>query len=316
MRLCSHVVTSVITASIMLACASGLQSADAAPRRPAASSYYPHWVSRDGNVTNSVLRRLAPGTTIAVHHAWDVADIKRILNAPGKHKVSWYIEANIRERNDPAPIGMPVLRRIAAAKEKQAVLRKEFGPERFANFIELDGARDKYEGSLRGRGNGRTDWINDARSAKSAGFRYVAKSPTFAHVKALRKTMGADFVPHIVFEDVTASLNDPNPGYRSDAKSLAAAGEPVTLIIHEGAYGGFPATPLEKAKAVIKADFNLPNVEAYFGRASSSDGFVKLKSFAYEPAPDPAPEPSKAPAVQSLYKSEAPDASETPDVLD
>jgi hypothetical protein len=258
---------------------SGTRSVSSEARQPVKPSYYPHWVSRDGNVSDKILRRLAPGTIIGVHHEWSLTELRRILDASGKFKLSWYVEANVRERNDPAPIGMPVAQRIAAARRKQTTLAKEYPPERFANLIELDGARDKYEGQLRGRGNGRNDWVADAKAAKSAGFRYVAKSPTHAHVKALRKTLGADFVPHIVFEDVTGNINDANPGYRKDAKQLAAAGESMTLIVHEGAYGDFPATPLAKAHTIVKADFDFPNIEMYWGRTTADLDFVKLKDF-------------------------------------
>ena len=280
MRSLARVVGSCIIPVIPFFSVFELSSANAAPKKLSVQSYYPHWVSRDGNVTDAILKRLKPGTTIAVHHAWDLQEMRRILNAPGKFKLSWYVEANLREKNDPTPVGMPVSKRVIAAKEKQLALQAEYGQERFSGLIELDGARDKYEGQLRGRGNSKNDWVSDAKAAKSAGFRYVAKSPTVAHVKALRQTIGADFVPHIVFEDVTGSLNDPNPGYREDAKMLAKAGEPVTLIIHEGAYGDFAETPLAKAHDVLKKDFDLPNVEAYWGRTHSDMEFVKLKGFA------------------------------------
>lgn len=272
-------------------------SITAAARQFDKPSYYPHWVSRDGNLSDKTLRRLAPGTIVGVHHAWSLMELRRILNASGKFKLSWYVEANVQERNDPAPRGMPVADRIAAAKKKQTALAKEYALDRFANLIELDGARDKYEGQLRGRGNGRNDWVADAKAAKSAGFRFVAKSPTYAHVKALRKTIGADFVPHIVFEDVTGNLNDPNPGYQEDAKKLAAAGESMTLVVHEGSYGDFPGTPLTKARAIVKANFDFPGVETYWGRASSDLDFVKLKNFEMPDIPDAPPATPPAPPV-------------------
>ena len=254
------------------------------PARSDKTSYYPHWVARDGTVTDAILRRLQPGSIVAVHHEWPLSELRRILNASGKFTLSWYVEANVQESNDPAPRGMPVAARIATAQKKQASLVGEYGKNRFANLIELDGARDKYEGSLRGKGNDRKDWEADAAAAKAAGFKYVAKSPSHAHIKDLRAKFGADFVPRIVFEDVTGNTLDNNPGYRNDAKALAADGETLTLIVHEGAYGGFPATPLKKARRVVKSDFSHRNVEAYWGRKSSREDYVKLKDFAEEPA--------------------------------
>lgn len=246
-------------------------------------SYYPHWVARDGTVTADLLRRLKPGSIIAAHHAWPMHDLQRILDAPGNFVVSWYIESNVQEKNDPAPRGMPVATRIGDAKRKQAQLAAVYGVDRFANLIELDGTRDKYEGTLRGEGNARGDWVADASAAKAAGFKYVAKSPTHAQVLALRSKFGADFVPRIVFEDVTANDKSRNPGYHADAETLAAKGETLTLIVHERAYGGFEATPLKKARQVIEKRFNNPNVEAYWGRKEAKDAFVKLKDFAAEP---------------------------------
>ena len=253
------------------------------PARSDKTSYYPHWVARDGTVTDAILKRLRPGSIVAVHHEWPLSELRRILNASGSFTLSWYVEANVQERNDPAPRGTPVAARIATAQKKQATLVGEYGKNRFANLIELDGARDKYEGSLRGVGNNRKDWEVDAAAAKAAGFRYVAKSPSHAHVKDLRAKFGADFVPRIVFEDVTGSARDKNPGYRRDAKALAADGETVTLIVHEGAYGGFSATPLKKARSVVKSDFSQHNVEAYWGRKSSKEEYVKLKDFTEDP---------------------------------
>ena len=280
-------VSLVSSAVFAVAAIFGSVSADAksSAKSPIKTSYYPHWVMRDGNVTATTLRKLTPGSIIAVHHEWAVSDIRRILEAPGRFKISWYVEANVQERNDPAPRGMPVASRIGAARKKQDILAKEYPQDRFANLIELDGARDKYEGALHGVGNGRHDWVKDAAAAKAAGFRYVAKSPSRGHVKQLRASLGQDFVPRMVFEDITGSARDANPGYHDDAKVYADSGEAVTLVVHEKAYGGFAATSLDKARTIVKRDFNKPNVEAYWGRADAALEFVKIKDFGDQPEP-------------------------------
>jgi hypothetical protein len=249
-------------------------------------SYYPHWVVRDGVVATSIMDQLAPGTMIAAHHEWSLDQIRRILDHPGKgFRVAWYIEANVEESDDPTPVGTPVVSRIKEARRKQDALMREYGVERFANLIELNGSRDKKDGNLSGEGNRPADWMRDAEVVASVGFRYIAKSPALAHVDELRARFGRDFVPRIVFEDVTAGPGDGNPGYRSDARALARRGDTLTLIVHEGAYGGFPATSLDKAQRVIESDFQSPHVEMYWGRKTARQGFVKVKSFSDPRAP-------------------------------
>ncbi len=287
MRIC----TRLIVASLVLAvsahavvAASGREQAAApsvvAPAAAVPSSYYPHWVTRDGHVAASILGRLDPGTIIAAHHEWSLDDIGRILDYPGKRfKISWYVEANVQETDDPTPTGTPVAKRIGEARSKQDALARTHGAERFASLIELNGSRDKKDGNLKGNGNRPADWMKDAETVSAAGFRYIAKSPALEHVDALRARFGADFVPRIVFEDVTAGPRDSNPGYRSDARELAERGDTLTLIVHEGAYGGFPATTLAKARSVSESDFRAGNVEMYWGRKSAQQGFVKVKSF-------------------------------------
>ncbi|MEZ5815923.1 MAG: hypothetical protein R3D44_02445 [Hyphomicrobiaceae bacterium] len=252
----------------------------AARLSPALASYYPHWVTRDGEVTSAIMNRLAPGTMIGAHHEWSLDAIRRILRYPGKRfKISWYVEANVAESDDPTPVGTTVAKRIDEARHKQALLVDEFGGDRFPGLIELNGSRDKKDGNLDGPGNRPSDWLADAEAVSRAGFRYIAKSPAPWQVDELRARLGRDFVPRIVFEDVTASPGASNPGYRRDAAALAKRGEILTLIVHSGAYGGFPSTSLRRARAVMRADFVEPRVEAYWGRAKASDGFVKLKSF-------------------------------------
>ncbi len=260
-------------------CARGNGTGDAGS--PAAS-YYPHWVSRDGTVTPEIMGQLASGTIIAVHHQWPLADIRDILDYPGKDfQVAWYAESNVREQDDPTPVGTPVATRIDEARRKQATLRQHYGRRRFADLIELDGGRDKKNGELSGPGNGATDWMADARAVQRAGFRYIAKNLSLAHVRELRAALGADFVPRIVFEDVTASPGASNAGYRADARAFASDRAPVTLIIHQGTYGGFPGTPLARAHSVLAKDFAADNFEAYWGRPS---GFLKLQSLGPRPA--------------------------------
>jgi hypothetical protein len=243
-------------------------------------SYYPHWVTRDGTITEAIMQRLDPGTIIAAHHVWDLAAVSAILDFPIKNfKVSWYAEANVWEIDDPIPTGITVEARIAEGKLKQDILIETYGAHRFANMFELDGAREKKMGHLRGAGNQSSDWLADANAIKNNGFRYVAKSPTVDHLEELRTKFGTDFVAHVVFEDVTGNQTDENPGYGEDADALAAFGEKLTLIIHEGAYGNFPATALDKAQAVVGARFNGPTIEAYWGRASATHEVVRVKRF-------------------------------------
>ena len=245
------------------------------------TSYFPHWVSRDGSLPPEILDNLIPGTVIAAHHEWALPQIERILDYGGKNfKISWYAEADMTSLEDPTPVGTSVESRIEEARQKQSQLADKYGTGRFANLIELDASREKKSGHLTGAGNTRADWMKDAVAVKKAGFRYIAKSPAPSHVQELRAKFGKDFVPHIVFEDVTGTPGDDNPGYGADAQKLAAKGERITFVIHSGAYGGFKATSLERARSFIAARFNQPNVEAFWGRASAADGVVKLKSFA------------------------------------
>lgn len=244
-------------------------------------SYFPHWVSRDGNMPLQILDHLVPGTVIAAHHEWGLSQVERILDYPGKKfKISWYAEADMRSSDDPTPVGTSVATRVNEAKRKQGQLAQKYGSNRFANLFELDAAREKRSGNLSGPGNSRSDWLKDATAVKNAGFRYIAKSPAPAHVDELRAKFGRDFIPHIVFEDVTGSARKDNPGYGSDAQKLAAKGEHVTLVIHSGAYGGFKATSLAEARAIVARRFYQRNVEAYWGKPNAAGGFVKLKSFA------------------------------------
>lgn len=237
------------------------------------SSYYPHWASRTGDITPAILDRLDKGTIIGVHHTMDKSDIKDILNHPKRFFISWYAECNINETDD-AATGVPVVQRIAQAKVKQtSLVLSGFAHERFANLVELDAAREKEAGDLSGMGNQEEDWMKDADMVHAANFRYLAKSPTPGQVSKLRAAFGQDFVERIVYEDVTAN---PADEYRQNARALAKQGNIMTLIIHSGNYGGFQATSREAAIAIIRADFNLPNVEAYYGLP---EGFQKLKSF-------------------------------------
>jgi hypothetical protein len=251
----------------------------------ATASYYPHWASESGSITSKILSDLPAGTIIGVHHdpsenGTPLSVLKQILAASGKgFKISWYAECNIRESNDPTPVGTPVADRIreAARRQKDLIDNHGVSADRFANLIELDAAREKHSGDLPSvAGNRAGDWIKDARAVKAAGFRYLAKSPTVEQVDTLRSELGDDFVPRIVFEDVTGPASD--PGYRTDAIALAGRGEIVTLIIHEGAFGGFQPTTEGRAKAVIAEHFSLPrlNVEAYWGRVETAPAAFKL----------------------------------------
>ena len=262
---------------------SGALAADPGARAELRSiiSYLPHWVVRDGAVSSQLLDQLAPGTIVGAHHRWDIGTLSKILDYPDKlFGIAWYAEANLQEANDPCPIGTPVEARIAEARALQTELMKFYPAERFANMIELDGAREKKDGSLSGEGNSSADWLNDARAVQQAGFRFVAKSPTVAQLRELRDAFGEDFVQHIVFEDVTAQPTDVNRGYGDDAAALVSTEGRLTLIIHEGSYGGFPGTSLERARAVTSTTFARHNIEVYWGRSSAASGVVKLQSFA------------------------------------
>lgn len=259
----------------------GTANPPAKPSSPPIVSYLPHWVVRDGEVSDSLLEKLAPGTVIGAHHRWEFPEFSRILDYPDKRfRIAWYAEANVQETDDPTPAGTSVAMRIAEAKSKQTELKKHYPEDRFANMIELDGSREKRDGHLSGQGNGRADWLKDARAVHAAGFRYVAKSPTAAQLRELRATLGKDFVQHVVFEDVTAGPGAVNRGYGNDAAALGSNNERLTLIMHEGAYGGFPGTTLVTASAVTKSRFSRHNIEVYWGRSSADAGVVKIQSFA------------------------------------
>ncbi len=247
---------------------------------PVVASYYPHWVSRSGAVTENIMSRLPAHAIVAAHHSWSIEDVRRVLDFPGKgFIIAWYVETDVHGFDDPAPQGMPVSARIAEAKWKQESLVRSYGAKRFSNLIELDAARDKKDGHLHGEGNQQADWLKDAVAVRDAGFHYVAKSPALDHIRELRSKLGKDFVPRIVFEDITGGAADDNPGYARDAKALAARGEILTLVVHEGAHGGFPSTPLDRAISVVAADFNRSTIEVYWGRTVDPAGFVRLRGF-------------------------------------
>lgn len=233
------------------------------------ASYYPHWASRDGEFTDAVLNSLAPGTILGVHHAASKDEVRRLLRHPKGFKIAWYLESNTDETDD-SETGVPVVNRIAQAKTTQTVVGLH---DRFANMCELDAAREKADGNLSGAANSKTAWAHDADMVNAANFSYLAKSPRPSHVDKLRTKYDTHFVPRIVYEDVTAY---PPDDYRIGARTLAAAGNVITLIIHEGAYGGFKGTSRSDALAVLKKDFNYPNVEAYHGQPHGAE---KLKSF-------------------------------------
>ncbi len=232
-------------------------------------SYYPHWASHDGEFTDVVLDSLEPGTILGVHHATSKAEIRRLLRHKNNFQIAWYLESNTDEKDD-SETGIPVVTRITQAKAAQAMIEQS---DRFANMCELDAAREKADGNLSGAANSSEAWEHDAELVHAANFSYLAKSPRPSHIARLRKMFGTRFVPRIVYEDVTAY---PPDAYRIGARTLAAAGNVVTLIIHEGAYGGFKGTSRSDALAVIKKDFNFLNVEAYHGQPHGAE---KLKSF-------------------------------------
>lgn len=253
----------------------------AAAQMSTPAPYYPHWVTRDGAITTSIMTRLPAGTVIGAHHGWSLSTLRAILDFPGKSfQIAWYVESNVMESDDPVPVGTPVAARIAEALRKQGILKGSYGSSRFANLFELNGSRDKKDGHLRGRGNLPSDWAQDAAAVKAAGFALIAKSPAPEHISELRERFGPRFVQRIVFEDVTASPGAGNPGYRNDARALSGRGETVTLVIHSGAYGGFPATSLDTARSVLATDFASSRTEAFWGRESASAGFEHLKRFA------------------------------------
>jgi hypothetical protein len=264
---------------VMLSTVNALQQ-PSAPVTQGLTSYYPHWVTRGGDVPDEILSKLGPETTIGAHHAWEMDTLRYVLEYPEKRfKIAWYAESNVYEQDDPTTAGTSVATRIAEARNKQEILMKDFGADRFTNLIELDAAREKKDGQLLGAGNEASAWLTDAMAVKAAGYRYIAKRPRLAHLRELRQAIGQDFVAHVVFEDVAGGSSNAATSYARDAKAIAARGEPMTIVLHEGAYGGYQATPLEKAKQVIFSNFNIRNVEAYWGGALADDRFVKLRSF-------------------------------------
>lgn len=267
-----------LLASLVAMIASGPGSSVALSDTP--DSYFPHWVTREGTITAAMMDKLPAGTIIGAHHEWGLATLRRILDyADKRFRISWYVESNVSESDDPTPVGTTVAARIAEAAGKQRTLVAHYGAERFVNLFELNGSRDKKDGNLSGRGNTPADWLKDAAAVKAAGFSLIAKSPAPAHVDELRSRFGAQFVPRIVFEDVTAGARAENPGYRAEARALSRNGETVTLVIHSGAYGGFPATSLTRARSVIRSDFDNPRTEAIYGRPTAAGGFEYVKRF-------------------------------------
>lgn len=252
-----------------VAWAAGLESAAAAP-------YYPHWAVRDGTLTDAILQALPANAILGVHHhKSSIAELRKLLKFPGKRfQIAWYVESNLDEESedDLTENRVPIAKRIAQARDKQdKLIDSGVAADRFANLVELDAARDKAEGDLpQIAGNRRDDAVRDARAVLAAGFKYHAKnfSPALlARVRsALRSEFGNDTVPRIVLEDVTGSADDPNPGYHDDAVELMRLGETLTLVVHEGAFGGFPGASLAKAKTVVARDFDAGNVEVWFGR--------------------------------------------------
>jgi len=201
-----------------------------------------------------------------------------VLDYPEKNfRLSWYVESNVFESDDPTPVGTPVADRITHAVDKQNSLKKYYDADRFANLFELNGSRDKKDGNLSGDGNRPSDWIKDAAAVESAGFALIAKSPTLAQVDELRGRFGKAFVRRIVFEDITATSGAANPGYRSEARALSERGETVTLVVHSGAYGGFPSTSLSAARAVALSDFPAPLTEMLWGTETAARGFKYVK---------------------------------------
>lgn len=233
------------------------------------TSYYPHWVTREGELSApGLLDKVPAGATIAVHHTWDLADIASVLDHPSKHfRISWYAESNPNEREDPAS-HVPVPQRIKEARTKQNKLMQlrdaagnlKYAADRFSGEIELDAARDLDATRLR-----------DAELVKDSGFRYLAKSPKPSQLKKLSEKFGGEFLSRVVFEDVVNDLD-----YRRDAIEIARSGVQLTLVIHHCGYDGDPGTTLEQARAAIQDNFNSPNVEAYFGEPNR---FKILKSF-------------------------------------
>ena len=91
-------ITLTVSALLVVLPIFGTSEANAkTPSSAPKSSYYPHWVTRDGTVSDNILRRLAPGSIIAVHHRWPLSTLRHILNAPGAFKIAWYVEANVQE---------------------------------------------------------------------------------------------------------------------------------------------------------------------------------------------------------------------------
>jgi hypothetical protein len=247
------------------------------------NSYYPHWVSRTGDLTAEIMSALPQNTIVAMHHTASIETLRSVLDFQSKSfSIAWYIESDVQGTDDPAPAGLSVKARIEDALAKRSALLAIYPADRVSNLIELDAARDKKDGQLIGEGNAASDWLIDARHVKEFGFKYLAKSPRPVHVRELRAAFGEDFVPRIVIEDVTGSRDDENPGYGPDARALAARGEILTVVIHEGEHGQFPATSLDKARQTISAEFTGGSVEGYWGRTSDPSGFVRLKDFVGE----------------------------------
>lgn len=269
--------------------AEGLPSsrrARAAAREGQPAVFYPHWATPGGSLDDDILDALPAGTIIGFHHHdLDLDKIAAILRWPGKSfKAAWYVESNLREPSE-RELGLDentsIAERIKEVKSKQRALISQHGLDAssFSGLIELDAAREKFDGfepEFAIQGNLPDDAIADAKAVKTAGFKYLGKNLSEEFLDAILRACGVDFVPRIVIEDVTGEPDDDNPGYREDARALAGRNMPITLIIHEESLGEFPGADEARAREVLAEDFAKPHIEAIHGL---SNGFKLLQRF-------------------------------------
>jgi hypothetical protein len=249
-------------------------------------SFIPHWATRSGDIDNAV-SGLRPGQIVNVHHR---CDVNIAVDLSKKHVVTFYSECHLYEDEDEAPKGMPMHKRFAEARALYRTIKAAGGQA--LPWIEFDAARYKGLGELSGKGNTKADYAKDMQLVYDAGWKYVAKSPTFTQYKNMIAKYGHGFVPQIVYEDVTV-----DDGYHNDLEKIIAisSGTPITCIVHSGAYGGAQGTTLSQAK-----NFPWPTsdqLEIWYGKSTSLQ-LIRAGKQKYEVAPSKGEPYTSPPAIK------------------
>lgn len=117
------------------------------------SSYPPFGLRAEKGLTDDVLERFPDNAIIGVHAAWEIEEIQRILDFPGKNfKVAWFSEPKLE-----SPVGEETKRASRSVRIRRAALTQEnlvktYGPERFAGHVALSVTQEKTANSPKGKG--------------------------------------------------------------------------------------------------------------------------------------------------------------------